>query len=489
MTEFTAFADELCKIADVATELKPHQQRVVERMLRADQPGLVVAHGLGSGKTLTSIAAQDALGLDANVVLPAALQTNYEKERRKHLVGGTGIPADISSLQALSRAGTLSTQHPMAIVDEAHRARDVGTSTYRNLRDTLGGAEKRMLLTASPFYNRPSDIAPLVNMAAGSAVLPADPTEFAGRYITSKTTDPSLLARVFYGAKPGAVDVVNTKTAPELRAVLGKWVDYHPGSTDGFPTVTRKTVEVPMTAKQLEVYDTLMGKAPAWVRYKVKAGLPPSKQESKQLNAFINAVRQVSNTTEAFAPGKQPQSPKIDRAFGNLQRTLATNPDARAVVYSNYLESGLSPYARKLTAAGVPFGEFTGELNKKTRDQMVNDYNAGKIKALLVSSAGGEGLDLKGTRLVQVLDPHWNSEKLRQVEGRGIRYGSHADLPEDQRNVLVENYLATRPDRKGLGRLFLGKSSGGSSDQYLHTISAKKDALIDQMKELLPQPA
>ncbi len=487
MLLFKAFCDEFTKIADVATSLKPHQQRVVDRMLQDDQPGLVVAHGLGSGKSLASMAAQDALGMPANVILPAALQTNYEKERAKHLVPGTEQPIAVSSLQALSRAGgTLPAEHPMAIVDEAHRAREVGSSTYQNLRDSLKGTQKRMLLTASPFYNRPSDIAPLINMAAGHNVLPNDQTEFNKRYISEKQVKPSLWGSLAHGAKPGMEEIVNPRAVPELKNTFKKWVDYHPGSTEGFPTVERKNVEVPMSDEQLKVYDALMGNAPAWVRYKVKQGLPPSKQESKDLNAFINAVRQVSNTTRGFAPGQTPHEPKIETAFGSLQNTFKENPNARAVIYSNYLESGLNPYHQKLEQAGIPHGLFTGEMPKKERDQMVRDYNEGKLKALLLSSAGGEGLDLKGTRLMQVLDPHWNNEKLRQVEGRGIRFGSHEHLPEAERKVLIENYLATRPKRTGLSGAILGKNTGGSSDQYLAALSSKKDALINQMKALLP---
>jgi N12 class adenine-specific DNA methylase len=62
------------KLSEIQTKLQPHQQRVVDRLQQSDQPGLVVIHGLGSGKTLSSIAAQDALGLDATTVVPAALQ-------------------------------------------------------------------------------------------------------------------------------------------------------------------------------------------------------------------------------------------------------------------------------------------------------------------------------------------------------------------------------------------------------------------------------
>jgi len=479
-----AFADELIKISAVKTELKPHQQRVVDRVQREDQPGLVVAHGLGSGKTLTAIAAQDVLGMPATVVVPAALQANYLKELDKHLEG-TSPEAALTTLQRVSKAGRLGASNPLLVVDEAHRAREVNTKTYQALKNSIPGTEKRLLLTASPFYNRPSDIAPLVNLAAGEKVLPADPTEFKSRYIRERKVQPGFIARV-RGVKPGVVEEVDPFRAPELRTVFRKWVDYHPSSTEGFPSVQRKTVEVPMTQSQLRAYDAMMGTAPYWVAAKVKAGLPPDKKEAQQLNAFVNAVRQISNTTRAFAPNKAPEEPKIDAAYKRLQSTLTSTPTARAVVYSNYLKSGIEPYKERLDRAGIPYGEFTGEMKRREREQLVRDYNDGKKKVLLLSSAGGEGLDLKGTRLIQILEPHWNAEKLKQVEGRGIRFGSHAHLPEEQRNVVVENYLATRPERKGMARVLMGRSTGGSVDQYLTGMSDRKEGLVQQMKLLLP---
>jgi superfamily II DNA/RNA helicase len=124
-------------------------------------------------------------------------------------------------------------------------------------------------------------------------------------------------------------------------------------------------------------------------------------------------------------------------------------------------------------------------MKKKERDQLILDYNANKIKALLLSSAGGEGLDLKGTRQIQVLDPHFNEDKIRQIIGRGVRYKSHTHLPEDQRNVLIERYLSkNRPT-------FWNKLTGGNKDttaeEYLDQLSKEKLRLNDQVIELLKQ--
>lgn len=478
MWAMQAFVDELIKIATLKTPLKPHQSRVVEKIQK--QKGLVVAHGLGSGKTLTSIAAQHALGLPADVVVPAALQANYLKERDKHIVGSSPEVV-LSTLQMVSRRKSTG-DNPMLIVDEAHRAREPGTSASQALRSSK--ADKRLLLTASPFYNRPSDIAGLVNIAAGETVLPNDQTEFARKYISEHKIKPGFMGRL-RGVNEGVKYQLNPRQAAGLKKVLNQWVDHHANSTEGFPDVSRETVAVPMGLKQRKYYDSIMGQAPAWVQYKVKMGLPPSKQESKQLNAFASAVRQISNSTRAFAPGDpSPEETKIDAAFTRLQGELKSNPNAKAIVYSNYLESGIKPYQERLEAASIPHGLFTGEMKKNERDQLVRDFNTNKKKVILLSSAGGEGLDLKGTRLVQMLEPHWNNEKLRQVEGRAIRYKSHDHLPPEDRNVRVESYIATKPIKGTLEKMRISKPGGGI-DEYLTSMSTDKDALIGQFQRLL----
>lgn len=468
------------KVADVITPLKDYQERVVNRISQKDQPGLVVAHGLGTGKTLTSIAAQDRLGVPATVVVPAALRANYEKERAKHLTGEKQ-PIDLVSLQMAARQEKLP-KTKLLIADEAHRARDPATSTFKALRDTK--AEKRLLLTASPFYNSPHDLAPLVNIAAGERILPNEKAEFENKYVANRSVSPGILGRL-RGLKPGVVQELNPRSAKGLKKIYDKWVDYQPGGTEGFPSVTREDVDVPMTPEQLQVYDTMIGKAPAWVSAKVRKGLPPSKAEATQLNNFLTGARQASLSTRPFVQeGAKSHASKIDKAFEHLQKEFETNPESRAVIYSNFLSGGIQPYADRLREAKIPYGEFTGEIPKAVRDQLVRDYNEGKTKVMLLSSAGGEGLDLKGTRLIQMLEPHWNQEKLKQVEGRGIRYGSHAHLPEDQRSVRVQSYRATRPPRGILQRVGLGKP-GGAVDEYLSSRSQEKEQLNEQFRKLL----
>lgn len=479
----------LKKLAEVSTPLKPHQQRVIDRIQQ--QPGLVVAHGMGSGKTLTSIAAAEALGGKAEVLAPAALQSNYRKEIAKHVTGAPRAEFNIGSLQRAALSGEIDPADTL-IVDEAHRLRDPGSQARKAVRDAE--AKKRLLLTGTALYNRPYDLASLVNVAAGDNIFPGTQADFDRRYLGEQTTDPGWWARNVRGVKPGSTPVL--KNQKELGDLLQKWVDYHENNTEGFPARKDEIVNTGLSPKQQELYDYSMGKAPAWVKYKIRHGLPPSKAESKDLNAFSGAIRQVSVSPGGFAQQMTPEeaashSPKIQEAYKRLAAGIAANPQHRAIVYSNFLDSGLHPYESLLKANNVAYGKFTGDVSKADRDKMVADYNEGRLKALLLSSAGGEGLDLKGTRQIQVLDPHWNKEKLEQVIARGIRYKSHEHLPEDQRSVNVEHYRSQLAEPGALRKMF-GAKRHGSIDDYLSMMSEDKDRLNQQVRELLKktdQPA
>ena len=57
----------------------------------------------------------------------------------------------------------------------------------------------------------------------------------------------------------------------------------------------------------------------------------------------------------------------------------------------------------------------------------------------MFTSSGAEGINLKNTRFVHIMEPYWNFIRIDQVFGRAIRMMSHVDLPEDKR--FVEQYL------------------------------------------------
>lgn len=63
-----------------------------------------------------------------------------------------------------------------------------------------------------------------------------------------------------------------------------------------------------------------------------------------------------------------------------------------------------------------------------------------KVKVVIISVAGAEGLDFKNIRQVHILEPWYNMNLLEQIIGRAIRNCSHKRLPYSQRNVELYLY-------------------------------------------------
>jgi len=122
----------------------------------------------------------------------------------------------------------------------------------------------------------------------------------------------------------------------------------------------------------------------------------------------------------------------------------------------------------------------TGQTPRKDRQRIVDEYNKGEKKFLFLSKAGGEGLDLKGTRRILLLEPAWNQSAEQQVTGRGIRYKSHAHLPFDERVVDVYRlYLIKASDAQNLDRIvgedLLWRTAGGEAVGHRHGDEEEED--------------
>ena len=73
-----------------------------------------------------------------------------------------------------------------------------------------------------------------------------------------------------------------------------------------------------------------------------------------------------------------------------------------------------------------------------------NNNNMGEIiRVLMITSSGSEGITLKNTRFVHIIEPYWHPVRTDQVIGRARRICSHQDLPEELKTVEVFIYLMT----------------------------------------------
>jgi SNF2 family DNA or RNA helicase len=471
----------LVKIADVTSALQPHQERVSDS---AKEHNLLIAHGMGSGKSLSAISAVDKIGKPAEIFVPAPLVGNFQKEVQKH-TGGNFVPYHVRSVNSAMLQNYQIEPGSTMVVDEAHLARNPRSQRAQYLKAQAQHAGRVVLLTGTPTYNQPENLAPLVNMLHGKNVLPENPTDFKNRFVDERQVKPGWLGWLL-GVKPGIVK--SLKNRDELvRALRGK-VDIFE-QTQGMPQRNEKDVTVEMSPKQQDLYDYIEGSMPWYLKWKVRMDLPPSKQEAQSLNAFSAGLRQVSNTPGPYVSGMSAlqagmKSPKMTTALQSIQDKMGKDPNFRGFIYSNYMDAGVSPMSALLGRAGIPHGVFHGGLDKQQRKDLIDAYNSGAIKVLLGTSAATEGLDLKGTKLIQVLEPHFNESKTEQAIARGIRFGSHKDLPEAERNVTVERYYS-KPRQGFLSRLISGEQTG--IDKYIRDRALEKEQLSDQIRQVIQE--
>ena len=93
------------------------------------------------------------------------------------------------------------------------------------------------------------------------------------------------------------------------------------------------------------------------------------------------------------------------------------------------------------------WGEAPSTIVKKFQEEGIeNNFMGEVIKVLMITSSGAEGINLKNTRFVHIVEPYWNMVRLEQVIGRARRIASHMDLPVELRNVKVYLYMSIIPD-------------------------------------------
>ena len=76
------------------------------------------------------------------------------------------------------------------------------------------------------------------------------------------------------------------------------------------------------------------------------------------------------------------------------------------------------------------------------KEQSQNNFFGEIIKVLMITSSGAEGINLRNTRFVHIMEPYWNMVRIDQVVGRARRICSHEDLPKDMRTVQVFIYIS-----------------------------------------------
>ena len=390
------------------TSPREYQKLVAETLLKDDQRGLIAVHSIGSGKTLTAILASDALIRAEKVehiviISPKTLVRNFKQQLKIHGFGSLEKKCTFYSYDAATNhllypdkykklTGRLTDElisKSFVIIDEIHNlnthitgpdAKEQKGIKAKTILTHCRKAPKILGLTATPVVNEFKDLKNMINTLSG------------GNFNSKTFTKTSA---VKYGIN------------------YGKYFSFYERSINDprFPSFTVYRTKIPMSNDYYVEYKKLEAS------YKAKHGV--------QSEAFYLKMRTGSNEIQGV------RNEKVEWLFKHILDTVKRGK--KCIIYSQFREYGLKILMKRFKELKIPFSEITGDsetnfenLNKDERYQAQQDYNSGKVKIIFLSKAGGEGIDLKMTENVYIMEPTWNPAQLYQAIGRGVRLGSHA---------------------------------------------------------------
>lgn len=130
-------------------------------------------------------------------------------------------------------------------------------------------------------------------------------------------------------------------------------------------------------------------------------------------------------------------------------------------------------------------------ISNELRKIHTDNFNGEIVKIMMITAAGAEGINLRNTRYVHIVEPYWNMVRLDQVIGRARRICSHEDLPEKLRTIQVFLYMTTlshshshddsHKELQIRDRSRIDNKTPITTDEYLFEISNQKDNINKQI--------
>jgi hypothetical protein len=417
-----------------------------------------------------------------------------------------------------------SLTNTMLIIDEAHNFFNAVTNGAKNalaLYDLVMKTDniKLIFLTGNPIINHPFELVPCFNMLRG--IIKIDDQSGSrgkkGKYGDHSTTlfseNLEEFENYFVHDNGKIAEIKNKdKFTNRIFGLSSYYADlyFDQSSREGFPKELPIKIEyVPMSIEQFATYtmcrisemdESKSSYKSAGSRFaKTSGSFSTYRVKSRQCSNYCipeyalgpasgskSRVKYIDKITADDLHDLPKWSPKMAKIMENIDKHEGQN----GIVYSQFVAGeGLGVFQLVLKnygwrsyhdihddATDVPtYAVLSGDIDPDERAAIIATYNAGgKIQLLLLSGAVAEGIDLKKTRHVHIMEPFWNYARINQVKARAIRFKSHIALPLDQQNVQVYIYLSDYPRNTPAE-----KKHGQTTDVDLYNKSILHMRLID----------
>lgn len=177
------------------------------------------------------------------------------------------------------------------------------------------------------------------------------------------------------------------------------------------------TIYVDLHPQQRRAYNQMRDNMLAWI----------GNNESQPVNApvIIAQLIRLQQFAVAYAEIDQDGKVRLTDPSSKIDATIdiILSTDRPVVVFSQF-EKVIKLLSERLTKLKIKHGLYAGDATQRTRDKLVEDFQAGKIRVFAGTiAAGGVGITLTKSDTCVFIDRDWSHSMNRQAEDRLHRIG------------------------------------------------------------------
>ena len=510
----------------------PYQFRPVLRFIRSDRPRLLIADGVGVGKTIEAglilRELQARRELESILIIcprPLVTERKWEREMRRfderftHLDGNTlrycinemhldgewpdrhrktilpyslldekllyGPESGKKKRKRKRGMGLLDLDPPprfdLVIVDEAHHIRNPNTYRHEAVRFFCEHAEAVVFLTATPIQPGSHDLFVLLNTLRPDLILDresfehmAEPNPFINQAVNHVRTQGQ-------GWTDQAAEALD-------RAAVTRWGQAILGHNPEFKRIRRQLavgsvaaherIKFMMTTIRRQAASCLYGLAP-FIEDILNRRLDELEWDEADdtgpipTGGAIGPIRSQIQAILARARNLDPHDPKFE-ALRKIIRDKQILPNNKIMLFSSFRHT-LAYIEKHLRADGVRVGMVHGGTPDEERVALRARFeksreDSGCLDVLLFSEIGCEGLDYQFCDCIVNYDLPWNPMRIEQRIGRIDRKGQQSESVAIV-NLITPGTVDADIYERCLVRIGVFENALGGSDEILGDIS------------------
>ena len=482
---------------------------------------LLLYHGIGTGKTRTSIMIAESLmkknpKYKINVILPARLRTNYideliillgvkyKKEYKKFIDPSTNDYERGKIRLFFNKI----IDNKFTIISYEFIINLFKKSS--NINETLKRLTKNRILIIDEFHNLISNYIDEKNikemydknkLLLKHKFIRALIMRYISRYAHDTCKMFYLTATPVFDNYMQFVELVKLLHKEEIGTdiksikqllpyIKGKISYYEITDRKDFPNVEIKNELIPLSKKQEK---TLIN---------IQQG--KNSNDNDESESFMMKQRQTCISVYDYS--------KIDKILKKLDKyapklkklfKIIENNYGKHLIYSNFIQRCLYIIKAYLDSKGwvnyldnpkdykkyKTYILWDGTLKDKNKQDIKMILNSAKningkiIRVILGSPSIKEGISFKHIQHFHQIDPVWNISAKEQIEGRCIRYKSHEDISTNdsklKRKVIIHNYISVPLDRVN------GEIKETCDEKIYYNIIPAKEKIIKEIKKMM----